>query len=129
MSPSLDRRGGRDRDRSTHPYPRTARVNALVAEIVAEAVEKASDSDERLSLLTVTGARTDPDLRRSLVFFASLSEEAAAALQSHRYQLQAAIARSARMKRTPLLEFLPDPAIAAGEAVESALRRAKERDE
>jgi len=129
MSPSLDRRGGRDRDRPTHPYPRTARVNAVITQIVASALERASDDDERLGLLTVTGARTDPDLRRAIVFFASLPPEAAVALGDHRARLQAAIARSARLKRTPLLEFLPDPAIAAGERVENALRRAHERDE
>ncbi|MGH9169613.1 MAG: ribosome-binding factor A [Acidimicrobiales bacterium] len=129
MTGSLDRRGGRGRDRPVHPYPRTARVNALLVEVVAGALERIGDEDDRLGLLTVTAVRTDPDLRHATVFFASLSPSVAAALGDHRAALQAAISRSARMKRTPLLQFLPDPAVAAGEKVEQALRRIHSSDD
>ena len=43
--------------------------------------------------------------------------------KARRTQLQAAISREVRLKRTPTLSFVADPAIAAGERVEEALRR------
>lgn len=128
MARSVDRRGGRGREGPVHPYPRTARVNALLAEVLADALERTGDEDPRLGLLTVTAVRTDPDLRHASVFFASLPPEAAQALADYRPALQAAIGRRVRMKRTPLLRFLPDPAVAAGERVEEVLRQLKARD-
>jgi ribosome-binding factor A len=129
MPGSLDRRGGRGRDRPVHPYPRTARVNALLVEVVGGALERIGEKDDRLGMLTVTAVKTDPDLRHATVFFASLTPAVAEVLLEHRVTLQAAISRSARMKRTPLLQFLPDPAIVAGEKVEEALRRIRASDD
>jgi ribosome-binding factor A len=127
MAGSLARRpGGADRGQK-QAYPRVARVNALLVEVLAEALEPLMEDDDRLGFLTVTGVRTHPDLRHATVFFASLSEEASEALADHRVVLQATIARRARMKRTPTLEFLPDPAVAAGNSVEDALRRIARR--
>ena len=124
MAGPLDRRrGGRAAERTVHPYPRTARVNALLLEVLADALERITDEDERLGLLTVTGVVTDPDLRHATVYFASLDEPAIEALEARRASLQAAIGRHVRMKRTPTLRFLPDPAVAAGTRVEEALRR------
>jgi ribosome-binding factor A len=120
--------GGRGRQR-TYSYPRTARVNALLVEVLATALERLNDDDDRLELLTVTGVRTDPDLRRAVVFFSSLSPAAAEALADHRRSLQAAIGREVRMKRTPLLEFRPDPGVESGQRVEEALRRIERRGE
>ncbi|HLI45246.1 MAG TPA: ribosome-binding factor A [Acidimicrobiales bacterium] len=125
---SFDRRRGRGAERAGHPYPRTARVNALLVEVLGTAIERLSDEDPRLSLLTVTAVATEPDLRRATVWFASLSTPAAAALEEHRRELQAAIGRGGRMKRTPTLSFGADPAVSAGERVEEALRRLQRRD-
>ncbi|MHB8244767.1 MAG: ribosome-binding factor A [Acidimicrobiales bacterium] len=123
MARRYDRRSGRGGDRPVHPYPRTARVNALLLGIIATTIERMSDGDDRLSLLTVTAVRTDPDLRHATVLFASLDEAAAQALEERRAALQGEIGRGGRMKRTPTLTFGPDPTIAAGERVEEALRR------
>jgi ribosome-binding factor A len=130
MAGSTDRRGGArggfgaaDRGRRQAAYPRVARVNALLVEVLAEALEHLIDDDERLGLLTVTGVKTDTDLQHAIVFFSSLTPEAAEALAEHRHTLQKVIGRSVRMKRTPLLRFLPDPGIAAGARVEDVLRR------
>ena len=120
--------GGRGRQR-TYSYPRTARVNALLVEVLASALERINDDDDRLELITVTGVRTDPDLRRAIVFFSSLPPAAAEALADHRHTLQAAIGREVRMKRTPLLEFRPDPGVESGQRVEEALRRIERRGE
>lgn len=124
--PERPRRGAR---RPTHPYPRTARVNALLVGIVATALERLSDKDERLQLLTVTAVETAPDLRHATVLFASLGEAAAVALEAHRPELQGAIARGGRMKRTPTLSFAADPAVAAGWRVEEAIRRIHRDDD
>lgn len=109
-------------------YPRTARVNAVLARVLGDALERQRDYDERLALLTVTGVRVDPDLRHATVFMASLPEGALEALEGRRPELQASIAREVRLKRTPTLSFVADPAIAAGERVEEALRRARHHD-
>jgi ribosome-binding factor A len=103
-------------------YPRTARINHVVHEVVADELERLGDGDPRLDLVTVTGVTVDPDLRRATVWLSSLSEQAAAALAEERVSLQAAIGRQVRMKRTPLLTFAPDPAIASGSRIEDILR-------
>jgi ribosome-binding factor A len=79
-----------------HRYPRTARVNEVLRQVVADELERLADVDERLRLLTVTGIETD--------------------------RLQAAIGRQVRMKWTPLLTFVADPAVATGMRVEQLLR-------
>ncbi len=116
------RRGG-----SAHGYPRTARVNALLQRVLAEEIERLQDVDERLSLLTLTGVLCDPDLRHATVLFASLSEDAAAALEERRRELQARVGAQVRLKRIPMLSFAPDPAVSAGERIEAALRRGAAR--
>jgi ribosome-binding factor A len=93
--------------------------------VLGDALERLRDDDDRLALLTVTGVSVDPDLRHATVYMASLPEGALAALQARRGDLQTAIAREVRLKRTPTLSFVADPAVAAGERVEEALRRAR----
>ncbi|MBW3536396.1 MAG: ribosome-binding factor A [Actinobacteria bacterium] len=120
------KRGDRIRESSSasgRTYPRTARVGALLREVVADELERVSDEDDRLGLLTVTAVEPDPDFRHATVLLASISEEAAEGLEHHRVRLQNAIAREVRLKRTPLLRFVPDPAIEAGLKVEAALLR------
>ena len=105
-------------------YPRTARVNELVREVVAEELERIDD--ERLELVTVTGVDVEPDLRRAVVWFTSLTEGVDEVLAEHCVRLQAAIGRQVRMKRTPELTFRPDPAISTGRRVEDILRQLQE---
>ncbi len=116
-------RGRRGHDRAPSPYPRTARVNQVLREVVAEALERLSDIDDRLRLITVTSVDTTPDLSRATVYLSSLSDDAAAALADQRVNLQRQIGRQVRLKRTPLLEFVADPAVAHGFQVEEILRR------
>lgn len=106
-------------------YPRTARLNQLVHEIVAEEIERLDD--ERLGFITVVGVEVEPDLRRAVVWYTALDESEAdvdllAALDEHRARLQAAIGRQARIKRTPELSFRPDTVIRQAERVEQILR-------
>ena len=85
-------------------YPRTARLNQLVHEIVAEEVERLDD--DRLGFLTVVGVEVEPDMRRAVVWYTTLDEadaddELVEALEEHRARIQSAIGRQARTKRTP----------------------------
>src|ERR1700722_8292552 len=116
-------RGRRSHDKSPSPYPRTARVNQVLREVVAEELERLSDIDDRLRLITVTSVDTAPDLRHATVYLSSLADDAAEALADQRVNLQRQIGRQVRLKRTPLLEFAPDPAVAHGFQVEAILRR------
>jgi ribosome-binding factor A len=103
-------------------YPRMARVNELVREVVAEELERLSDGDDRLGLLTVTGVSVDRDLRRAKVLLSSLPPDTEEALEEHRVRIQSAINRQARLKRTPQLSFSTDPAVESGKRVEDILR-------
>ncbi len=73
-------------------YPRVARVNEALREVLAETLEELDD--ERLELVTVTGVETDPDLRHAHVYYSALSGQThvADALAEHRVRLQGAIA-------------------------------------
>jgi ribosome-binding factor A len=111
------------RGQQQHRYPRTARLNELCREILAEELEKLDD--ERLELVTITHVDVDPDMRRARVDFAALGEgeeEAAEALAEYRIRLQAAIGRQARLKRTPELRFAVDRVIEQGARIEELLR-------
>ena len=111
--------------RAQHSYPRTARVNALLQEILAEELERLGDADERLQLLTVTAVLCEADLGHASVLLASLPPGAAEALEERRRALQARIGAQARLRRTPTLEFRADPTLEAAARVEAALRRAE----
>lgn len=105
--------------------PRTARLNHLLQEIVAEELERIGD--ERLGLLTVVAVEVDGDLGRATVWYTSLSEDESdenvvTALEERRPALQAAVARQARIRRTPELVFLPDEVTRQAERVEDILR-------
>ena len=106
-------------------YSRLARVNELLREVLGDELERIDD--DRLELVTVTGARVDPDLRHALVWYSAMSapapdSEIRAALAVHRVRLQAAVGRQLRLKRTPELAFQADPGIAVGTRVEEILR-------
>ena len=109
-------------------YPRTARLNHLVQEIVADEIERLED--DRLGLFTVVAVDVDPDLRRATVFYTSLSaatgynesDELGEALAQHRARLQAAIGRQAHLKRTPELVFRQDTVIRQAERIEEIMR-------
>ena len=121
--------GRRQDNRGVAPYKRSLRVNQVLRQVLAEELERLADADERLRLVTVTAVDTAPDLRHATVYLSSLSEEAADGLAERRAQLQRAVGRQTRMKRTPLLEFLVDPAVVAGGRIDEALRRIRGQDD
>ena len=113
----------REQSRSAGSYPRALRVNQVVRQVVAEELERLSDADDRLRLVTVTAFDSSPDMRHAIVFLSSMSDDAEEALADRRVQLQRAIASQTRMKRTPQLEFRVDPAVVAGSRVEDVLAK------
>jgi ribosome-binding factor A len=104
-------------------YPRSARVNEVIREVLATEIERLADTDERLVLLTVTSVESDPDLRRAKVLFASLEDDAREALEESRIRLQALLASQVRMRWTPQLSFAADPVISNAQRVEDLLRQ------
>jgi ribosome-binding factor A len=115
-------------------YPRTARVNRLLQEVLAEEIERLSGTDDRLLLATVTAVQVETDLRRAKVFYdpgldEAMAEGVADALAEHRVRLQAAIGHQVRLKRTPQLSFLSDPGVTTGQRVEEILRQVRDHDD
>jgi ribosome-binding factor A len=111
------------RQKPVRRYPRSARVNEVLREVVAEEIERLGDTDERLSMLTVTAVESSPDLAKATVLLSSLGDEAGEALRGARVRIQSAIGSQVRLKRTPHLRFEADPAVARAERVEQIMRR------
>ncbi len=117
-------------------YPRTARINEVLRETVADELERLSDP--RLGFVTVTGVEASPDLRHATVYYSVLvpeegssgetHEETRAALSSAAPHLRAEVGRQVRLKYLPELVFREDPAIAAGERVEEIIRELHRHD-
>ena len=55
---------------SPRKYPRTARVNEVVREALADELERLNDP--RLGLVTVTGVDVQRDLRQATVYYSAL---------------------------------------------------------
>lgn len=120
---------GRRGSGHTRRYPRTARLNEVLREILAEALEVTVDEDARLELITITGVVCDPDLRRATVYFSGRSDGAEEALKEQRVYLQAEIGRQTRLKRTPQLSFVADPGVSSGWRIEQVLKGLDTRDD
>jgi ribosome-binding factor A len=122
---------------SPRRYPRTARLNELMLEVLAEEVTRLSDP--RLGFVTLTGVNVNRDLSRATVYYSTLGgtsgttaetkpEATAAALESAAPHLRRVLGREVRVKQVPELVFVPDPAITAGERIETILRDIRERE-
>jgi ribosome-binding factor A len=107
--------------------PRTARLNELLREVIAEELERIDD--DRLLRVTVTTVDVDADLNRAIVYYDALAGESADdavldAFGAHRVRLQAAIGRQVRARKTPVLQFRPDDVIRSAERIDRILRDA-----
>jgi ribosome-binding factor A len=116
---------------SARDFPRTARVNELLREILGDELERIDDS--RLEWVSVTAVDVNAELSGATVYYTSLGGEEAdpevlEALAEHRVRLQGAIGRQARMRRTPELHFRPDSGVRAGLRVEELLAELSEDD-
>ena len=109
---------------STHRYPRTARLNESLREVIAE--ELIRIDDERLSLVAITAIDVDSEMNRAIVYYDSLvgeegDAEIVEALAAHRVRIQSSVGRQVRAKKTPILSFKPDNAIRAAMRIEAIL--------
>ena len=119
------RRARSRRQPTARDYPRTARLNQLFHEILAEELEKVDD--DRLLLVTIMAVEVDADLRHAVVYFNTLGgaeddEDVLAALDEHRGALRKALGAQARVKRTPELVFKPDEVARDAARIEDLLR-------
>lgn len=113
-------------------YPRTARVNEVVLETLAEELERLSDP--RLGFVTLTGVDVSPDLREATVYYSVLGpaeqhEDTSKALRSAGSHLRAVLGHEVRLKYLPRLSFREDPAIATGQRVEEIIRDIHRQEE
>lgn len=109
---------------SQHRYPREARLNQSLRQVIAE--ELVAIDDDQLDLVTITSIDVDAEMNRATVFFDSLRGEDGdadilEALTRHRARLQSSVARQIRSKKTPILFFQPDDVIRSAERIERIL--------
>ncbi len=110
---------------------RPERVSEEFREILAEEIPKLKDP--RVGFVTVTGVEVTPDLRRAVVLYTVLGEEAerratAAGLRSARSYLRGVLGNQVRMKFLPELEFREDEGPARAERIEELLKEIHEDD-
>ena len=117
---------------SKSPSPRMRKVNELLREVIAE--EAIELKDPRIGFLTITGVDTAPNLRTARVYYSVIGderqkEETAAALASAAKRFQAVIGNQTRLKYTPVLKFLVDPAIDEGIRMDALLLTLKTEED
>ena len=120
------------RAQSPRPYQRTARVNEVVLETLAEELERLSDP--RLGFVTLTGVDVSPDLREATVYYSVLGpdeqhEATSKALHHAGSHLRAVLGHQVRLKYLPRLSFREDPAITTGQRVEDIIRELHRQEE
>ncbi len=108
-----------------HRYPRTARLNESLREVLAEELTRIDD--ERLDMVTITSIDVDAEMNRAIVYFDSLlgedgDAEILAAFNAHRVRMQSSVGRQVRAKKTPILSFKPDETIRAADRIDEILR-------
>ena len=111
-------------------YPRTARVNEVILEVLAEELERMSDP--RLELITLTGVDVSRDLAFAKVYYSTMAaaaahagavdDDAEHALRAAAPHLRGLVGRQLRIRQVPKLTFVPDPGILAGQRIEEILR-------
>ncbi|MFN3217605.1 MAG: 30S ribosome-binding factor RbfA [Acidimicrobiales bacterium] len=103
-------------------YPRTARLNELLREVIADEIERIDDDE--LGFVSVTAIEVDSELTLAKVYVSSLDEDIdaqIAVLSNHRGAIKKAIGSQARIRRTPDLRFVPDPSVQTGGRIEEIL--------
>jgi len=112
-------------------YPRSARVNEVVQQVLADELERLSDP--RLGFVTITGVDVSADLRHADVFYTVMGgeeqhAETAAGLNAAKSHLRATLGKQVRMKYLPDLHFQEDPGLEQGLRIEAILREIHEHE-
>lgn len=113
------------------PYPRMARVNELLREVLAEAMQDIDD--DRLVGVTITTVTAESDLGTAVVHYDVLDgpdadDEVLEAFEELRPRLQRAINAETRLKQTPKLTFAADPVVRSAARIDDVLRGLKSID-
>lgn len=111
-------------------YPRTARLNELLREIIASQIDRIDD--DRLGWVSVSGVDVDNELTLARVYLSSLDEdmgESVEVLEENKGTIKKAIGDQARLRRVPELQFITDPAIQSGGRVEEILSELRDSGE
>ena len=107
-------------------YPRVARLNEVVHEVVANELERMSDP--RLEMVTITGVEVLNDLSQATCYYSSLSSpDAQRALDSAAPHLRSILGNGMRVRQVPKLVFVADPSIDAGRRIEEILHNGGRR--
>ncbi len=113
----------RRRQTGARRYPRTARLNEVVREIVAEEIERIDD--ERLGFFTVTAVEVDPGIEQAKIYWSDIGasdEVVLEVLAEHRARLQQAVNKQTHLRRTPILSFHVDEVDREASRIEEILR-------
>jgi len=121
----MPKRPSSKRPSSKRQYPRLARVNEMLREVVAGAL--LDIDDERLIDLSVTSVVCSADLTTAVVHYDVLDgpdadDDVLPALEELRPRLQTAVNAQTRLKQTPRLSFAPDPVVRSAERIDRVLR-------
>lgn len=111
-------------------YPRTARLNELLREIIAGEID--GIDDDRLGWVSVSGVEVDNELTKAKVFLSSLDDDLSDSLlvlEENRGRIKKAIGNQATLRRVPELEFSADGAVEGGGRVEEILGQLRESGE
>ena len=112
----------RRRTNRTREYQRSARLNELLREIIAEELKRIED--DRLGWVSVVSVEVDNELTKARVFLSFLEddeEESIKAITEYRGRLRRTIGESARIRRVPDLTFQIDPSIQSGNRIDQIL--------
>jgi ribosome-binding factor A len=105
---------------------RPERVAEEFREILAEEIPKLKDP--RVGFVTITRVEVTPDLRRAVIFYTVLGEDAdrmatRAGLRSASKHLRSVLGREVRMKFTPELRFEEDEGMENVARIDELIRR------
>lgn len=111
-----------------HPYKRSARLNILMREEIADIVMRRI-KDPRLGFVTVTDVALTDDLKLARVYISVLKPEeqksALEILDGSKSMIRSEIAKRVRMKFIPALEFRIDESIEEGFRIDKLLSEIK----
>ena len=111
---------------------RARKLAVRIREVVASTLEL-QVKDPRLGMVTITDAKVTPDLREATLYYTVLGDahqraESAAALESARGVLRAAVGRQTGVRHTPSLAFVADIVPETAGRVEELLAAARAED-
>lgn len=106
----------------TREYQRSARLNELLREVIAEELERIDD--DRLGWVSIVSVEVDNELTKARVYLSALEagdENLIRAITEYKGRFKKAVASSARLRRVPDLVFMMDPSIEEGSRIEEIL--------